>query len=456
MLWRVTKKFQFAADRVIPDPLVLCLVLVLIVFIAAFLGTPSSFMEVLSFFYDGFFGGLFLFGFQMGLIILFAGTAAKAPLFARTVDRISKLPKSVSSALIFMLIFSAVTSWINWAFGLILTPILSTQLCRNIKGLHFPLMVASGYAMMIMVQPLSLSTPVVNLMASPGHFLEEITGVVPAAGTAFNPVGLIAYGIMALVTIVVVVLTRPPKDEIIGLESAPATMLNAAEKVSIPRKEMSPADKMNASKILGYVFPALLTVYVVWYFANNGINMTTNFIIFFFFTACAWLYHSPLGLMTAIAENIGSIPQVVVQFPLYGAIMGMMSSSGLSTIIVNWLLSISTAKTFPVLTYWSASLLNLFVPSQGGQWAIQGPIIEAAAQTLDVSYGLTAVCFMFGDEATNLLQPFYVIPALALLGMKLKAIWGYMAFLWVLWFVIASVCFYVLPESMGLLYQSGL
>jgi len=453
MLWRITKKFNFAADRIIPDPLVFCLILVFIVFIAAVALTGTGIMDMIQYFYNGFFGGLFLFGFQMGLIILFAGTAARAPIFARLLDKVSKLPKSATSALVVMLAFSAISSWINWAFGLILTPILSTQLCRNVKKLHFPVMVASGYAMMIMVQPLSLSTPVVNLLASPGHVLEKITGVVPASQTAFNPVTLICYGLMFIATILLVIFTRPPENEIVGLESAPATSKIDPEKEVVAKKDKTPADKMNGSLILGYLFPIMLTVYVVYYFSKNGINMTTNFIIFLFFTLCSWLYHTPIGLMEAVANNIGSIPQIIVQFPLYGAIMGMMSSSGLSAILTNGLVSIATVKTFPVLTYWSASLLNLFVPSQGGQWAIQGPIVEAAAKVLNVSYGLTAAAFTFGDEATNLLQPFYVIPALALLGMKLKSIWGYMAFIWVVWFIITTVCFFVLPEALGVLYQ---
>jgi len=122
-----------------------------------------------------------------------------------------------------------------------------------------------------------------------------------------------------------------------------------------------------------------------------------------------------------------------------------MSSSGASAMLAEAIASIANAQTMPVFTYISASALNLFVPSQGGQWAIQGGIIESAAAAVGSGYGVNAVAFMFGDEGTNLLQPFYVIPALSVLGMKLKDIYGYMMFLWIIWFVITCLGFYFLP-----------
>lgn len=445
MLWKITKKFNFAADTVIPDSLVFCLVLTFITFLASMLATGTGFMDMLGLYYAGFFGSLFTFGFQMGLIILFAGTAAKAPVFERLLSKMARKLHTTTGALLFMLVFAAIASWINWAFGLILTPILSVQLCKNVKGLHFPVMVAAGYGMMIMVQPLSLSTPVVNLMATPGHFLEDITGVVPASQTAFNPVLLITYACLFVATVLMVIFTRPPEKEIIGLESAEFVSLDEKPAPAVDKSSWTPADKMNNSRILSLILSAICTIYVVYYFATNGINMTTNFIIFLFFTLCTWVYPSPIGLMQAIAGNIGSIPQTIVQFPMYGAIMQMMSGSGLTTIVANGLISVASIRTLPLLTYLSASFVNLFVPSQGGQWAIQGPVVTQAAKVLGAHQGIIADAFMLGDEGTNLLQPFYVIPALSVLGMKLKDIYGYMMFMWVIWFIITCICLYVLP-----------
>ena len=445
MLWKITKKFNFAADRIIPESLVFCLILTFLAFVGCMIATGTGFMTMLQYYYDGFFGSLFLFGFQMGLIILFAGTAAKAPAFEKLTTKLASIPKTPTGALLFMMIFSAVTAWINWAFGLILTPILSVYLCKNMKGkLHFPIMVAVGYAVMIMTQPLSLSTPVVAQLATPGHAFESITGILGYAETAFHPVNLIIYAALFVATALVVVFTRPPENEIVGLDNIAFATLSE-KKVEKEEIEKTPANKMNYSRIIGYGLAALCTVYVIYYFINNGINMATNFIIFLFFTICAWLYPSPMELSKAIAGNIGSIPQTIVQFPMYGAIMGMMSSSDASAMLAEAIASIANAQTMPVFTYISASALNLFVPSQGGQWAIQGGIIESAAAAVGSGYGVNAVAFMFGDEGTNLLQPFYVIPALSVLGMKLKDIYGYMMFLWIIWFVITCVGFLVLP-----------
>ena len=450
MLWKITKRFNFAADRYIPDSYVFCLILAFITYAAGIWMTGTGPIKMLDYFFNGFFGSIFLFGFQMALIILFAGTAAKAPVFARMLDSITQIPKTPTSACLFMLFFGAVTGWLNWAFSLILTPILTTRLCKNVKGLHFPVMVAAGYGMMISVQPLSYSTPVVNVLASPGHFLEAVTGVIPANTTAFNPVAVITYSAIFVATALLTIFTRPPENEIVGLEIAESVRFDEAKNEKVDSKSLTPADRMNTSRILILPLSIGCTVYIAYYFATMGFNMTTNFIIFLFFTLCTWVYPSPITLMNAVIDNIKSIPQTILQFPMYGAIMQMMASSGLSAIIVQSMIKVSTAQTLPIYSYISASFINLFVPSQGGQWAVQGEILTRAAAALNVNQALIAQAFMFGDEGTNLLQPFYVIPALSMLGMKMKSIYGFMFFMWVVWFTITCLGFYFLPPLFGM------
>ncbi len=448
MLWRFTKKFQFAADRVIPDSFVFCLILALIVYVSGIIVTDAGPLDMLGFCYDGLFGGMLVFGFQIALVILFASTAAKAPQFERILGKISGIPKTPASALIFMLIFAALASWINWAFGLILTPILSVQLCKKVKGLHLPIMIASGYAMMIMIQPICLSTPVVNYMATQGHALQDITGIVPVTATAFNPVGLVTYALLFLATILIVVFTKPPADEILGLDIAENISLDEKDQTGTPvlKKDASIADRLNNNRILMLFVSLGFTIFICLYFSREGLNLNLFFVIFLFITLCTWLYPTPISFMNGVKNSVGSIPQVLVQFPFYGAIMQMMAASGLTLILSNALINAADANTLPLFSYLSASFINLFVPSQGGQWAIQGPIIAQAAKALQVDHGLIASAFMYGDEATNLLQPFYIIPALSLVGMKLKHVWGYMAFIWVAWFVISCFTFTLLPS----------
>jgi short-chain fatty acids transporter len=123
----------------------------------------------------------------------------------------------------------------------------------------------------------------------------------------------------------------------------------------------------------------------------------------------------------------------------------MMISSGLGQIIVGGFVSVATAHTLPLFSYWSASIVNLFIPSQGGQFIVQGEILIDAAKQLNANIPHVINAFVYGDEATNLLQPLYVIPALAIVKMKLKDVWGYMAFIWLFWFVFTTIGLLVLP-----------
>lgn len=157
------------------------------------------------------------------------------------------------------------------------------------------------------------------------------------------------------------------------------------------------------------------------------------------------MYNTPYKFITSYRENLSLATDVMIQFPFYGGISGMMADSGLGVLIVGGFTSISTGETLPVFSYLSASIVNLFIPSQGGQWIVQGPILVDAAIELEANMAHVVNAFVYGDEATNLLQPLYVIPALAVVNMKLKDVWGYMAFIWLFWFIVTTLGLYFIP-----------
>lgn len=137
--------------------------------------------------------------------------------------------------------------------------------------------------------------------------------------------------------------------------------------------------------------------------------------------------------------------EVMFQFPFYGGISGIMSSSGLAAMVVAGLVKISTATTLPVVAYLSAAVVNLFIPSQGGQFIIQGPLLLDAARTLNANMVTVINGFVYGDQVTNLIQPLYIIPALAMTNTKLKDVWGFMAFVCVFWLVFTCAGLMIFP-----------
>jgi short-chain fatty acids transporter len=272
--------------------------------------------------------------------------------------------------------------------------------------------------------------------------LEEAIGILSQDLTTYNPINTILFLILAVVTILVGALTKPPANEAIAYKGELTETAATVEEVKI-----TAADKMNGSRILMYLVGIAGLVYIVYSFATNGIikSLNFNFVIFLFLTLNAFLYNTPHKFVTAFRDSMKPATEVMMQFPFYGGIMGMMAGSGLTKVMADGLIQVATVQTLPLFSYYSASVVNLFVPSQGGQWIVQGPVLVEAAKSLNADISLVINAFVFGDEATNLIQPLYIIPALSLVGMKLKEVWGFMAFIWLVWFIVTSLGLLVLP-----------
>ena len=443
MLWRLSKKFQFAADRIIPDSFVFCVILTLLAFIASLAMTPAGPEKIVLGWYNGLWT-MIAFAFQMSFMVVCCGAAAKAPLVEKFLSRAAQIPKTPSAAMVLLLVFGFVSSLINWAFSTILTPIFAMQLSRNVKGLHFPLMIAAGYTTMVLGQTWCPSASLYALVATKGHFLEKSIGTFSQDVTVYNPVNTVLFFILVATVIFLGVFTRPPENEVIMYNPG------VEEKVVAVQEEadVTLADKMNGSRILMLIIGAAGLFVIGDSILKKGImkSLDFNFVIFLFLTLNAFLYNTPKKFVDAFKDTMRSASEVMLQFPFYGGIMGMMMASGLGKVLADFLIRIASQDTIYMYSFLSAAFVNLFIPSQGGQWIVQGPILMEAGKAMNANLPLIMNAFVAGDEVTNLLQPLYVIPALALVGMKLKEVWGFMAFICTFWMVIASIGFVVLPK----------
>ena len=421
-LWQISKKFNFAAEKIIPDSFVFCVVLTLVVAVLSLTVCHIGPVELLPSWWDGL-SSQFTLAFQMGLMVVVCATCARSPQVSKLLDGLSGLVHTRVAALILLMAFGYVSSMLNWAFCTIVTPILAMQLAKRVKGLHFPMMVAGGYCCMILGQCLGPSATLYSNLATEGSNYAEIVGkTMTVAETCYNPVNVVLWVILAVCFIVLVLFTQPGDDELVELRSI-ATQADVAPKDYQSReKATTPAEKMNTCKPIMWVVGAAIFIYIIYSIATKGFfaTLNMNMVIFMF---------------------------VILQFPFYGAIMGMMYvEGGLGSVIVNAIVSVATAQTMPIFSFLSACIVNLFIPSQGGQFTVQGPLIVQAAQSIPGTNLVNCLNgFVFGDECTNLLQPLYVIPALSVVGMKLKDVWGFMAFMCVFWVVITCLGLYFIP-----------
>ncbi|MEA5144373.1 MAG: TIGR00366 family protein [Oscillibacter sp.] len=448
LLWRISKRFNFAAEKIIPDSFVFCVILMLLVFVLSLMIGKGP-LELLTAWWGGL-SSQFVLAFQMGLMIIVCATCARSPQVAKLLGSIAKLVNTRTAALIVLMLFGYVTSMLNWAFCTIVTPILAMHMAKRIKGLHFPMMVAGGYSCMILGQCLGPSATLYSNLAIEGSNYAKIVGQsMSVAETCYNPTNIVLFSILAVCFILLVLFTRPGEGELVELGDI-ATQADAApESYKITEKPVTLADKMNTCKPIMWVVGLFIFVYIIYSIVTQGFlkALNMNLVIFMFVGINCFLFPQPRAWINAHAASMHLATDVMLQFPFYGAIMGMMYvENGLGTVLINAMVSVASARSLPVYSFLSACLVNLFIPSQGGQFTVQGPLIVEAAKNIPGASLVNCLnAFVYGDECTNLLQPLYVIPALSVVGMKLKDVWGFMAFICVFWLVIVSVGLYFVP-----------
>jgi len=445
MLAKMTSLSVNLVQRYLPSPFVFAMLLTLFVLIFSMLGTGQSLPQMAQHWGTGFWS-LLTFAMQMALVLVTGHVLANAPVVSRQLDALARIAKTPGQAIVMVTLVALAGSWINWGFGLVVGAVFARALARQVKGLHYPLLVASAYSgFLIWHGGLSGSIPL--SLASGGADLERMT-----AGVLSAPIGVenTLFTVLNLSIIALLVIGLP----ILNRAMLPATPTVAdpellRELKSEPMPRETPAQRLDDSRILGLLIVALAAVYFVYYFVTNGFALSLNIVIGLFLFIGLLLHGTPERYMRAAQESVSGISGIVIQFPFYAGIMGMMigaNADGMSLgkqmtdAFVAW----STADTFPMLAFLSAGAVNFFVPSGGGQWAVQGPIMLPAGQALGVAPAVTAMAIAWGDAWTNMIQPFWALPLLAIAGLGAREIMGYCLMMLLYSGVVIAGCFYFL------------
>lgn len=201
---------------------------------------------------------------------------------------------------------------------------------------------------------------------------------------------------------------------------------------SVDEANDTPSDKIENSRLISILVFAISFTFIVRHFINNGFDLNLNIVNLIFLTFGILLHQKPKRFIHAFGEATKGASGILLQFPFYAGIMGMMTGAtpegvSLAGEISNLFVSISTERTFPLFAFWSAGIVNFFVPSGGGQWAVQAPIMMPASLDIGVDVAKTAVAISWGDAWTNMIQPFWALPALGIAGLGARDIMGYCA-----------------------------
>jgi short-chain fatty acids transporter len=356
-------------------------------------------------------------------VVLLAGyILAKTPLVDRLLDALTIRISSPHVAIVVATLVGGVGSWLNWGFGLVMGGIIAQKLAMNVKGLHYPLAIAAGYSGFA-VYGIGLSGSVPLLIATEGHFLQEQVGIIPLADTIFSPY-LLLTNLAVLLFLPLFNMALHPKDPAKIKE-----MDRTSHAVDAPIKELDQrttlAAKLNNSPIIGIGIGLIALVYAYNYFFQGG-TLNLDAVNFMFLFLGIILFARPSAFLAAVNDGVKIVSGIIIQYPFYAGIMGILVGSGLVVSFADWFGTFSTAETLPFWSFISGGIINLLAPSGGGQWAVQGPVMMEAAQAMGANNAATAVAVQIGDQWTNMVQPFWILPVLAISGLKLRDVMGYM------------------------------
>jgi len=425
-------KLSQLLKKSLPSPFSIAVILTYLTIILALWLTPaaptsqSHLLEIGSYWAKGFWE-LLTFSMQMMLILVLGYVLALTRPAKILIEKMVTYADSMPRAAIMVTFLTILFCLINWGLGLIFGAVLARKIgesaSRRKIAINYPLIGAAGYSgLMVWHGGLSGSAPL--KVAESGHFLMDKIGVIPISETLFSTMNIsIALALLVLLPLLMGWTARKTAHANlltrISSETAETSPENKAEIHGAERLDHSPV----FSGILGISF--LATSIYLAIRAGNWSFVTLNYINFCLFTLAILLSKNIAEFLKLVQQSIGAASGILIQFPLYAGIMGIMKYSGLFLVFTDFFVRLSSAASLPVFTLLSAGLVNFFVPSGGGQWAVQGPVIVEAAKQLGVSIPKIVMALAYGDQWTNMLQPFWALPLLGITGLKAKEIVPY-------------------------------
>ncbi|MFC4277676.1 short-chain fatty acid transporter [Achromobacter aloeverae] len=418
---RLASFFTELMRKYLPDPFVFAIGLTLLSLLLAW-GIEGQGLGAITREWGKGFWSLLAFTTQMAVILAMGYVLATAPLTDRLLDRIVSHVHQPRTAIIVATLVGGIGSYLNWGFGLVIGGVVAKKLATKVKGVHYPLIIAAAYSGFTMYG-LGLSASIPVLIATPGHPLSKQMGVIPLSQTIFStPMLLLSLAI--IITLPLLNAWLHPKNANEVTEIDPALDAAPAKAAGDEEDRGTLASRLNNSRILSLLIGIMGIAYVAFTFIDGG-SLDLNLINFIILFLGIILLGTPLAYVAKLNEGIKTIAGIILQYPFYAGIMAIMAGSGLVNTISQIFVDVATPGTLPFWGLISSFVINFFAPSGGGHWVIQGPFMIEAAKTIGSAIDQTSMSVMLGNAWNDLVQPFWILPALALSKLKLRDIMGY-------------------------------
>jgi short-chain fatty acids transporter len=366
------------------------------------------------------------FALQMALVLVTGVTLAEAPLVKNLLRRLAGVPRGQSAAAITVFLAAAIGSWLNWGFGLVVGALVAREIAKRLKDVDFSFLVAAAY-MGFMVWASGLSSSIALATATPGsalNIVEKVTGQV----AGFDQTIFTAYN---LVPVVLLLLLIPLALRFMGpdlkeMKRVDREALIAQDEVAVlPPRPRTFATRLEDAWLLSLLLVLMGAFYEYHTIRHKGFHLDINGFIFIVLMLGLLFHWRPIRYVRAFEASARTVGPILLQFPLYGGIMGIMTGTGLAALIAARFVDFSSAHTLAFWSFISSNIISLFVPSGGGHWAVQGPFMVPAAVKLGVNPALTAMATAMGEQTANMIQPFWALPILAIARLGIKDIMGY-------------------------------
>ena len=422
---KLAKPFVRLVDKYYPDAFLFVIILSILTFVLAITLTGSTSSETLKA-WGGGLPELFTFTAQITIVMITAHALAHTSPIEKLLVKLGDIPKKPVQAYALVTFISGLASLFAWSFGLIVGGISAKFIaigCEKKKiKIHYPLLVASAYSGYV-IWHMGYSSSAALFVASEGHSLVSRIGVIPVTETIFNSFN-ITVALLTLITITIICpLMRPSRDsEIIEIDTK---LLKDKSKTENINEFNSFAQRIENNRYLSFLTGISLIGYIFLIYSEKGFFLDLNIVSWTFLSIGLLLANSPIHYVKLVNNAALTVGPIILQYPFYAGIMGIMADTGLIKILADGIASVATSETLGFFSFLSGGLVNMFIPSGGGQWAVQGPVMIQAAETLNVEPYVIVLGVAYGDQWTNMIQPFWTIPLLAIAGLHMRQIMGY-------------------------------
>lgn len=451
---RVALRLTNWTERWVPDAWVVALMLTLVVFLIAIAWGGETPFTATRAWGEGFWELLTLMA-QFAFAIIVAYAVASAAPVSRLLSRLASIPNRDKpwQAILLMAIFAIVTGWINWAVTIVASAVFVPFVARNNPNVDYRLLVTAAYLGIGTIWHAGLSGTAPLITATPGNFLIQngvISDTIPVSQTVFTSWNLIMSLIVATVGIAIVVAMTPSSEDARTISREQAEELIKTDAPTRPDRQLTPAEKMEWWPGWNVIFGLATTGYLVFLIVTGGFAAwTIDAYNLLFLSLAIWLHWRPASFLPAVQEGVKGAWGVLIQFPFYAGIFGLIQNTALVNKLSGLFEGITTPTTFAPILYWYSGILNYFVPSGGSKWAIEAPYLIEAGEAQGFSPAAITIAYAWGDMMSNIIQPFWAIPLLAIVGLKFGEILGYCIIIFIALLAIGSIGMFFLPAGLG-------